>query len=306
MLLSLPYLTLDGINEYGVVISGQNVAGEWVHDPNKISLTALEIRRLVLDHARDLNEAVALIRQYNNLSCEGNKLLVSDAYGNSAIIEYFNGQVNVIRSQEPWQVSTNFLVKYEPPDSVLDRCWRYSNAYLALQGYNGLITNPIAMDILSSVYNYTQRSAVYNQTTGKVTLCVGGKYGQLHRLRLPLIVDLAVVKTKVSDDNVSVGGHMSLAAKVVNRSPRPSRATKVRFYVSKKRKLNAQAILIGTSKLSSLTYRKKETVRLSIDLPEQITAGKYFLIICVDESGRNNDPNPENNIFILTDKILVY
>lgn len=161
------------------------------------------------------------------------------------------------------------------------------------------------MDILSSVYNYTQRSAVYNQTTGKVALCVGGKYGQIHRLRLPLVVDLAVIKTKVSGSNVSVGGHMSLTARIVNRSPRPSKATKVRYYLSKKRKLNARAILIGTSRLRSLGYRKRKTLRLSIDLPGQITLGKYFLIICVDESGRNNDPNPENNIFILTEKILI-
>jgi hypothetical protein len=305
MLLSLPYLTLDGINEYGVVISGQNVAGEWVHNPNKISLTALEIRRLVLDYARDLKEAVALIRQYNNLSCEGNKLLLSDAYGNSAIIEYFNGMVNVIRNQEPWQVSTNFLAKYELPDSVLDRCWRYRNVYLALQSYNGLITNPIAMDILSSVYNYTQRSAVYNQTTGKVILCVGGKYGQIHKLRLPMTVDLEVIKSKVSDTYVRVGGNVSLATRIANRSPRPSKATKVKFYLSKKRKLNTRAILIGTRKLQSLAYKKKKTLRLSIDLPEQITAGKYFLIICVDENRRNNDPNPENNIFISTEKITL-
>jgi len=304
-LLSLPYLTLDGINEHGVVISGQNVAGERVHDPNKISLTALEIRRLVLDYARNLNEAVTLIKQYNNLSAEGNKLLLSDAYGNSAIIEYFDGKVNVIRNREPWQASTNFLVKYEDPYSILDRCWRYSNIYLALQSRNGLITNPIAMDILSTAYNYTQRSAVYNQTSGKITLCVGGKYGQIHKLRLPMVVDLAVIKAKVRSAHVSVGGQLSLTTRIVNRSPRPSKATKVKFYLSKKRKLKAKAILIGTAKLKSLAYKKKTTLRLSLDLPEHITAGEYYLIFSVDESRRNNDPNPDNNISVLTKKILL-
>jgi hypothetical protein len=161
------------------------------------------------------------------------------------------------------------------------------------------------MNILSSVYYYTQRSAVYNQTTGKVTLCVGGKYGQIHKLSLPMTVDLAVIKTKVRDTNVNVGGHMSLTARIVNRSPRPSKATKVKFYLSKKRKLNAQAIHMGTRKLPSLAYKKKKTLRLTIDLPEQITAGKYFLITCVDENGRNNDPIQENNIFILSEKIIL-
>jgi hypothetical protein len=305
MLLSLPYLTLDGINEHGVVISGQNVSGEWVHDPNKISLTALEIRRMVLDYAHDLNEAVALIRQYNNLSSEGNKLLVSDAYGDSAIIEYFDGKVNVIRNQEPWQVSTNFLVKYEPPDSILDICWRYANIYLGLQSHNGLVTHPIAMDILSTAYNHTQRSAVYNMTTGKVTLCVGGKYGKIHKLFLPMAVDLAVLKTKVSSMQINTGGAPNITARIVNRSPRPSKATKVKFYLSKRRKLNAKAVLIGTAKLRALRYKKKKTVRLNKALPERVGAGEYYLIMIVDESKRNNDPHPENNIVIFKEKINI-
>lgn len=193
-------------------------------------------------------------------------------------------------------MSTNFLVKYAPPDSLLDRCWRYSTAYLALQAQNGLITNQIAMSILSTIYNYTQRSAVYNQTTGKVILCVGGKYGQIHKLRLPMVVDLAVIKTKVSRTHVNVGGHISLTARIVNRSPRLSKATKVKFYLTKKRKLNDQAILIGSSKLQSLAYKEKKTLRLSVDLSEQITAGRYFLIGYVDEKRRNHDPIPENNM----------
>jgi hypothetical protein len=304
-LLSLPYLTLDGINEHGIVISGQNVRGEWVYNPNKISLTALEIRRMVLDYARDLQEAVALIKQYNNLSCEGNKLLVSDAYGNSAIIEYFEGKVNVIRNQEPWQVSTNFLVKYAPPASLLDKCWRYSNIYLALQSYNGLIMNSTAMDILSTAFNHTQRSTVYNQTSGKVMLCVGGKYGQIHKLRLPMVVDLAVIKAKVSRTDVAIGEPIHITARVVNRSPRPSKATKIKFYLSKKRKLHSKATLIGTCKLRSLDYKKKKTIRLNSNLPEYVKSGEYYLFISVDEKGRNNDPQPKNNTYIFTKKINV-
>lgn len=304
-LLTLPYLTLDGINEYGVVIAGQNVRGEWVYNPNKISLNALEMRRLVLDYARDLYEAVALIKKYNNLSCTGNKLLLSDALGNSAIIEYFDGKVNVIRNQEPWQVSTNFLVKYARPDSILDRCWRYSNIYLALQGYSGIITNQNAMDILNTAYNYTQRSAVYNQTTGKVILCVGGKYNQLHKLRLTMINDLAIIKTKVSHTKIIPGDKLDFSARIVNRSPRPSKAAKLRIYLSKKRKISSRSIPILESKIRSLSYKQKKILRASVVLPDNIPSGKYFLIFCADENGRNNDPIPDNNTVVFPEKIIV-
>ncbi len=304
-LLSVPYFTLDGINEYGVVISGQNVDGEFIYDPEKISLWSYEIRRLVLDYARDLEEAISLILQYNNLNSEGNKLLLSDAYGNSAIIEYFDGEVNVIRNVEPWQVSTNFLVRYAAPDSILDRCWRYQRAYNALESHNGRITEENALSILESVYNYTQRSAVYNQTIGRIRVVAGGKYNQVHTFHLPMIVDLANIKTMASPTRLAAGGRVRLVARVANLSPRPSSPTGINFYLSNKRRLGKRAICIGSRRLPSIESGEKRTIRLRIDLPDDIEPGEYHLISCVNENGRNNDDDEKNNVSVCKKKVII-
>jgi len=91
----------------------------------------------------------------------------------------------------------------------------------------------------------------------------------------------------------------------LNRSPRPSKTTKLKVYLSKKRKLNAQSILIKEAKLRSLAYKQKKTLRLSANIPANIPDGKYFLVFCVNEKGRNNDPNQANNISIYAEKIIV-
>jgi len=287
------------------VISGQNVDGEFIYDPEKISLWSYEIRRLVLDYARDLEEAISLILQYNNLNSEGNKLLLSDAYANSAIIEYFDGEVNVIRNVEPWQVSTNFLVRYAAPDSILDRCWRYQRAYNALESHNGRITEENALSILESVYNYTQRSAVYNQTIGRIRVVAGGKYNQVHTFHLPMIVDLANIKTMASPTRLAAGGRVRLVARVANLSPRPSSPTGINFYLSNKRRLGKRAICIGSRRLPSIESGEKRTIRLRIDLPDDIEPGEYHLISCVNENGRNNDDDEKNNVSVCKKKVII-
>jgi penicillin V acylase-like amidase (Ntn superfamily) len=90
------------MNEYGVAISGLNVDGDVVYDSNKISLDRYEFRRLVLDHAQNVDEPIDLIRKYNNMGSETVHYLVSDARGKSAVIEYYNGQVYAHRNVEPW------------------------------------------------------------------------------------------------------------------------------------------------------------------------------------------------------------
>lgn len=188
-LLEAPYLTFDGMNECGVAIGEMSVYGSKSSiDPNKVTLGANTIMRLVLDYAKDVDEAVELFRSYNVYFPPAPPLhyLVSDSQGNSAVIEYINGELKVIRNQKPWQVATNFFIYNIGKDSeVLCRRYRTAEAYLTEK--NGLITEEEAMNLLHEIsQGSTQWSVVYNMTNGNIKIVMGKKYDSVLSFKLPV------------------------------------------------------------------------------------------------------------------------
>jgi len=66
LLLYAPYSTQTGMNEMGLAVSSMtDPEGSWSIDPEKDTLGAAEARRTILDHAKDVEEAIALLSQYN-------------------------------------------------------------------------------------------------------------------------------------------------------------------------------------------------------------------------------------------------
>lgn len=314
--LEYPYWPFDGMNEYGVSISGLNVQGEAVYDPDKISLDRYEFRRLVLDHARNVDEAIALIRKYNNTGSETVHYLVSDARGKSIIVEYYNGQVHAHRNVEPWQAVTNFMIGGAPPDSLLGHCERYAAVYTELHNHNGLINMQIGMDILGSVsrymlpvgdgrFIYTVWSAIYDLTDGRLNICPGTQYGNLESFRLDMIRDLKVVKSRITPKRLQKGDKFELTTQIRNNSPRPSKSTTIRYYLSKKKTIDDTAILLTKRSFKSLKSKKKRSLQIERFLNKPIEAGSYYLVTVVDEEGLNNDPKPKNNKFVWNNKVTI-
>jgi hypothetical protein len=314
--LEYPYWPFDGMNEYGVSISGLNVDGEVVYDPDKISLDRYEFRRLVLDHARNVNEAIDLIRKYNNTGSETVHYLISDAQGKSAIVEYYDGQVHAHRNVEPWQAVTNFMIGGAPPDSLLGHCERYAAVYTALHNFKGLITPQIGMDILGSVarymlpvgdgrYIYTVWSAIYDLTDGGLNVCPGTEYGNLEKFNLDMVRDLKLVKSRISPKKLQKGDKFELITEIKNNSPRPSKVTIVRYYLSKKKIIDENAILLAKRSFKSLRSKKKRALQIERYLKKTIEPGTYFFVTVVDEAGHNNDPKPKNNKFVWEKKVII-
>jgi predicted choloylglycine hydrolase len=185
ILLAAPYATIDGMNECGVAISQNAVPRRnFPKDPNKPTLLNSQIIRLVLDHARDVDEALDLIRQYNiDFADVSVHFHIADVSGKSAIVEYVDGGISVVRDEKNWQVSTNYLFS-EPlqPD-----CWRYKKAFAALAKEQGDITNEQAMNILQSTsQQHTTWSVVYNLNTGDINLVMGKDYDDVHTFELSM------------------------------------------------------------------------------------------------------------------------
>jgi predicted choloylglycine hydrolase len=185
VLLGAPYATIDGMNECGVAIAQNAVPRRnFPKDPNKPTLLNSQIVRLVLDYAKDVDEALDLIRQYNiDFADTCVHFHIADVSGNSAVVEYMDDGISIIRGDKNWQVSTNYLFS-EPqqPD-----CWRYKKASEALAKEQGDITNQQAMDILQGTsQDITTWSIVYNLSTGGINLALGKHYDQVHTFKLSM------------------------------------------------------------------------------------------------------------------------
>ncbi len=183
-LLGAPYATIDGMNECGVAI-GQNAVPrrKIPKDPNRPTLLNSQLLRLVLDYAKDVNEAISLIRGYNAEFIVPVHFHIADASGESAIVEYTDGKIVVVRQENPWQVSTNFLISEKnKPD-----CWRYKLVNETLRKVEGKILQEEAMRVLAEAkLDHTVWSVVYNLSTGQIRLAMGKDYEDVHSFKLEM------------------------------------------------------------------------------------------------------------------------
>ncbi len=173
-LLVAPHAAIDGMNEYGLAIA-QNAAPprQTPKDPNKPTLLSSQIIRLVLDRARDVNEAVALIRRCN-VAFAGTcvHFHIADASGASVVVEYGDGGIEVVRGDSA-RISTNFLLSEEcDPD-----CWRYRVASGLIDEVRAGTSFVEPMRLLRATsQSNTIWSVVYNLSTGDIRLVMGRNY----------------------------------------------------------------------------------------------------------------------------------
>ena len=190
-LLEAPFLPFDGMNDQGLAVGMMAVPhAEGGNDPRKLTITDLATIRLMLDYAGNVSEAIALLQDYNIDFGQGPPLhyQISDASGDSAVVEFLDGKPNIIRKFHPWQVSTNFLLSEEEPIGAKSSCWRYNEAYTALQEAGGKVSMTHAMLLLESLSQSgphpTIWSVVYNMTSGKIQLVVGREYSSIYEFHL--------------------------------------------------------------------------------------------------------------------------
>ncbi|UYP47526.1 hypothetical protein NEF87_003811 [Candidatus Lokiarchaeum ossiferum] len=183
--LQAAYCPLDGMNEYGLSIGCMTASGsENILNLNKIKLGSLEVMRLALDYATSVDETILLWRNYSVDFVGGPPLhyLIADASGNSAIIEFTDGEMQVILTENPWQTSTNFLL-YESDTTDKVNCWRYSLVESVLKEKNGELSTQEAMDLLEDVAQDwstggTQWSNIFNMNTKEISIVIGMDYSK--------------------------------------------------------------------------------------------------------------------------------
>ncbi|HEX9913458.1 MAG TPA: linear amide C-N hydrolase [Candidatus Bathyarchaeia archaeon] len=179
-LTTTPYLPFDGMNEAGLVVGMAAIPhAEPPFSPNKVTIGEIQVIRLLLDRAVTVDEALALLDNYNVQMVEPPiHYLVADATGASAIIEYVGGERRVVNGSS-FNVMTNFLVT-ETDMTGGAPCWRYSLVAEGLTEAQGMVSPDEAMALLRGAsQDHTIWSVVYSQATGEARVAVGRGYGHV-------------------------------------------------------------------------------------------------------------------------------
>ena len=172
--LSAPYLPFDGMNEKGLAIALLAVPDyQYNSDESKVTLNTTTAIRLVLDKAATVEEAVALLKQYNiyfsaDVDCH---YLIADATGKSVLVEYWDGALQTVTSSDPYQIASNFIafqgLNIGEGGTEFDR---YNKVKQTLDANQGLINDDGAIRLLSEIGCYDgevdklQWSVVYDLT----------------------------------------------------------------------------------------------------------------------------------------------
>jgi hypothetical protein len=186
-LLNAPSLPFDGMNEHGLVVGMAAVPpGGMQPDPNKRSIGSLGVIRKMLDHARGVEDALAILGTYNINFNGGPPIhyLIADASGDAVLVEFYQGEMVVIPNGYPWHAATNFLLS-SLDGSTGTSCSRFDHIHQRMQENKGRLTSQEAMDLLSEVSQAnTQWSIVYGINNSEVSLVLGREYQVVHTFQL--------------------------------------------------------------------------------------------------------------------------
>ena len=169
------YVPLDGMNEMGLVVAdlmaGDN---EETHQrTDKPDLTTTTAIRLLLDKAADVDEAIALLGQYDMNSSIGSAhhLSLADATGKSVVVEYVDGEMLVTETKV---VTNHYLSDCEKQGVGSEQS---HIRFDTLSACTGPADEMDVRDMLESVAqkNYPQTEGSYEETMWSVVYCPEGR-----------------------------------------------------------------------------------------------------------------------------------
>jgi hypothetical protein len=190
LLLNAPFFTPDGMNECGVAVALAALRSTRIClAKNKKSLFITCLVREILDHARNIDESVSIIKKYNvfdnDINTVSHHLLISDASGRSAIVEYSEDEWRVMSNEEPWQVIANSPLYNISEESRKSDCWRYKILYEKLEKVNGNITWEEGMELLESVsVKGTQWSTICDLKRREIYISLYRDFNRIKKIKL--------------------------------------------------------------------------------------------------------------------------
>jgi Acyl-coenzyme A:6-aminopenicillanic acid acyl-transferase len=189
-LLSAPSMPFDGMNEFGLTIGMAALPDQFLddagYDPARPTIGSIGIIRQILDHARNVDEALELIARYNIDFSGGPPIhyLIADPGGKAVLVEFYQGEMVRLPNEAPWHLATNHLRYTAEGDGGCQRYQTISDRFAAL---NGLLEPREAIQLLSDVsQDITQWSTVYNMTTGAIDVVISRRFENVFSFQLEL------------------------------------------------------------------------------------------------------------------------
>ena len=196
---------MDGMNEAGLSIGFLWFPGSQYQEaePGKF-IAVSDMAKWVLGNFATVDEVRQAVKKVKVISvyieelnqAPGLHCAVHDAQGNNIVIEFIDGEMILLRGEDPWQVSTNFIISTKKPKGADSSCRRYNQAYQDLQDAEGSLSSEAAMTILESVAQpSTIWSITYNRSNREILVAVGKQYDKVHRFEL----EIADREERISD-----------------------------------------------------------------------------------------------------------
>lgn len=193
-----PYMSMDGINEKGLSCAVLEIKSKATkQNTGKTPIITTVAIRGVLDKCATVDEAIEFFASYDMQDLLGINYhyQLTDANGVSAIIEYVDNKMVVIRQEENCEnlVLTNYFLT-EGGDNHDGRGYdRYERIETTIKSKNGVMTEDEAMTLLSEcTLNYQHKtlkhmvitlwSAVYNCNEKSILLCAGMDYNKKYKV----------------------------------------------------------------------------------------------------------------------------
>jgi len=166
-LLFAPYYAMDGMNRYGVAVSIMAVdTAKPPESPEKPDIINSTLIRLILDYARDVDEAIDLIRGFNVHFVQlPQHIMVADSSGRFRVIEYIDGEICITPGKESWQVCTNHIVWNKSETENDGTCGRYRIGSGKAEILGGEIDDSDVHNVTRSMsHSGTMWTSLYNLT----------------------------------------------------------------------------------------------------------------------------------------------
>ena len=203
MLMALPYIPLDGINEDGFAICVLKLDGNPTRqqEAGKKSIFTTVAMRMLLDRVSTVKQAVEMLREYNmcmDTEQASYHYFMADATGDYAIVEYtfkerqdYPTEMEILEGDDALRYVTNFYVSPSMKDSENGSIQsthgkdRYNTLKAELETLNYKLNPDQAMDLLHKVAQgpeveestgFTQWSEVYNLNKKTVKMSILREY----------------------------------------------------------------------------------------------------------------------------------
>lgn len=206
LLMALPYMLLDGINEDGFAVSVLKLDGKPTRQeyPGRKTIFTTVAMRMLLDRVSTVKQAVKMLDEYNMCMDKDEAsyhFFMADASGDYAIVEYVEANLDknpwkmkVLTGDDAYRYVTNFYVSPEMADTEhgINKSDhgkdRYNDLTKLLNAYNFKMTKEQAMLALSVVAQgpdaqrstgFTQWSEVFDLTERTVKMSILREYDKI-------------------------------------------------------------------------------------------------------------------------------